>query len=148
MPKRSYTSLTPKFLCSAVLIGLCGTLGINVAAKDFYKWQDDNGVTHYSAQPPKGRKTSTKVKAYNIYGNPKETKAPRQAQAATKTTPEVTRAPVDKDPGRCKAARENLKIMQENARVRIKDGDEIRYLNEKELSDKVDAAQKTIKEHC
>ena len=54
----------------------------------------------------------------------------------------------EKSPERCAIARQNLKSISENARVRIKENGEFRYLNEKEVNAKRQEARQTVKEDC
>lgn len=122
------------------------------SAKDFYKWKDDNGVTHYSAHPPKDKSAQT-VRATNITGeapttpaskpNNAESSAPKEAAPAE----EIAQKPI-KDPEICKSARKNLKTLKENGRVKVQDGDSYRYLGEKEHQDKIKEMNKLIKTNC
>ncbi|GAB3111790.1 DUF4124 domain-containing protein [Aestuariicella hydrocarbonica] len=117
-------------------------------SKDFYKWEDAAGVTHYSAQPPKDR-PSIKVRATNIRDTasaPQSSNAPADKKAAAANT--AAPAAYQKDPERCAAAQKNLKTMQEHARIRIKEGDEYRYLTPEEISEHLSNAQAVVAEDC
>lgn len=91
-----------------------------VAAQQYYKWKDANGVTHYTKTPP-----------------PAGTEAERLAVQAAPATPAAAPAEETASPGdgmnaeasqqrgaACEAARKNLSTLQENPFVSVdKDGD-------------------------
>lgn len=139
---------TGVFATTLALLAL--VLSPNALSKDFYKWQDEQGVTHYSAHPPRGDKASTKIRATNIKGKaaPAKSSAPKnEAPAATKPT-SVEKAASKKDPQACKRARTNLKTLQEHGRVRVKEGDDYRFLSDEEHKANQLRAKKEIKTAC
>ena len=115
------------------------------AAKDFYKWEDENGVIHYSAHPPKDR-PNTKVRTTNIYGEA----APQGEKSAAEKAIEEKQmeALPPKDAKRCAAARKNLQTLQAKRRIRIKDGDDYRFLSQEEIDDQLKTVQEIIKQEC
>lgn len=140
-----------RLFVAALVTSLC-LLASNstYAAKSYYKWVDENGVTHYSAHPP-GERKSTKVRTTNLKPNSNST-------AASQTTPnsssneDTAASPEEeepkKDPALCKQARENLKIMEENSRIKVKDGDDYRFLADDEIKKRKQEANKIVKDHC
>jgi len=44
-----------RFLCTLIIIGTA-CLALSAAADKVYKWVDQQGVTHYSEQPPADKK--------------------------------------------------------------------------------------------
>ena len=126
----------------AITVALCSS----ATAGQYYRWTDENGVTHYTDKPPANRETKT-VNTSNVHGTtPTSTPATEEAEASEET---VEAPPVrEKSPERCAIARQNLKSISENARVRIKENGEFRYLNEKEVNAKRQEARQTIKEDC
>jgi len=115
----------------------------SLSSKDFYKWEDENGVVHYSAHPPKD-KPNTKVRTTNIYGETAQESSPKGENSAANTEEEA----FPKDPKRCTAARKNLDTLKNKARIRIKDGDDYRYLAPEEIKEQLRTAQEIIKEDC
>ncbi len=138
------TNLLLSRLIPVVLsLSLCVLSSGAQSSKDFYKWEDENGVVHYSAHPPKD-KDNTKVRTTNIYGEP----APTGPTSAEKAITENTESVPAKDAKRCAIARKNLKTLKEKSRVKIKDGDGYRVLTPKEMSEKIEMAKKIIKQEC
>ena len=121
-------------------------------AKDFYKWRDENGVTHYSVRPPKGLH-SVKIRTTNtgdiVVPVPSQTSS-ANTQATTESSKRSTAAavPPQKNPKLCRKAQENLKILQENARVRVQEDDGHRYLSEEEKSDREKHEAMLIDKNC
>jgi hypothetical protein len=121
------------------------------AATNYYKWTDENGVTHYSARKPHDREAEViRVRS----GQPIPT-AP--AASASDRAPSAPQARNDsnavtanlKDPERCETARDNLETLRTNARVRMKSEDgEIRYLSEEEKAEKTREFEKAVAESC
>lgn len=132
------------------------------AAKNYYKWVDENGVTHYSERKPHDRDAERISVATGRSAAPEASEASSNANsnagnAASKAsqgeTPNTAVAANDavdtKDPERCAAARQNLKVLQENARVRLKAEDgSFRFLDENEKAEKAREAQDAINEAC
>lgn len=127
-------------------------------SKDFYKWQDAEGVTHYSSQPSKEYK-SVKVRASNIKDSattdsdsPAETGNNANNSDSTAAEPAAANTPASaehtKDPERCAVARQNRKTMEENSRIRMKDGDEYRYLTPEEIQQQKDTTDEIIAQEC
>ncbi|BFM14351.1 DUF4124 domain-containing protein [Maricurvus nonylphenolicus] len=122
------------------------------AAKEYYKWVDENGVTHYTAHPP-GERKSTKVRTTNLKPSSSST-ATAQPSTDNSGDKDTTAAPAPKeeapkkDPALCKQAKENLKIMKENSRIKVKDGDDYRFLADDEIKKRKEEADKIVKDHC
>lgn len=137
------------------LLGLGITLlclSSHTLSKDFYKWQDAEGVTHYSSQPSKEYK-SVKVRASNIKDSGTSADSGNTGQAAnpeTETTPAGSTAAAEpvKDPERCASAQKNRKTLEENSRIRMKDGEEYRYLTPEEIQLQKETADQIIAEEC
>ena len=137
-------------LTTALLAGLISTSAY--AAKNYYKWVDAEGVTHYSARKPldvdsqiisvsTGLPRDDNGQPVQIDDEPNAGNPQAQATAAVEEDL--------KDPERCEAAQSNLKIINENARIRerLEDGT-LRYLSQEEINDRKARAQKAIDESC
>lgn len=139
-----------------VAIALISVIGVpsSMAAKNYYKWTDEDGVTHYSAQKPHN-KDSEKISvstglptATSTDGNKIEatTTESKPARAIPKKSDDLASA---KDPERCTAATERLKTLTDYERVRvIGDDGEARILSKEEKAEKTAEAQKAIDEDC
>ena len=134
---------------------LCTTLvfsSLPIAAAEVYKWVDENGLTHYGAQPPKNTKAS-KIKTQTGHSEPVSYNAQTaKAEADTNVeaeTPQTTPPARFKDPERCASAKKSLSTLQTYARVRTQGEDgEVRILTPKEHSQKMAEAKKAIEESC
>lgn len=138
---------------------LTGTLMLALSttamASQVYKWVDDKGVTHFGAQPPQGQQATTINTA---------TPPPRQAPSAPAPSVEEQldpeQAAIDKkvkeDVAKqeaerkqyCENARTNLAQLENNPRLRIEDGGEVRRLDENERQERITELKKSITENC
>jgi hypothetical protein len=123
------------------------------ASKDFYKWKDENGVTHYSEHPP-SKKTAkgdaTKIRTTNLKYDAPASDAPtkdNKEESKQEGIPPITQ---EKSAELCEIAKKNLKVIAENARIRIKEGekDEYRFLTQEEIEQRKKSAEKQRDEHC
>ena len=109
------------------------------AATEIYQWVDENGVRHFSQQPPAHMPG---LKAVDVTGAPIVSEGEPQAPVvATKPEelepqePEVERVEnPEKNATQCERARSNIKRLVESRRVRTKDPEtgELRYLGDEE----------------
>ena len=135
------------------LIALCLSAGLTLIltgyADTYYKWVDDENVTHYSKHPPADRE-STKIQTSGSRSAHPPTAVSRPAtQDSQSSTQQVAAGTPIKNPEICKRARANLKTMQESARIRQKDEyGEVRLLSEEEKASEVNRAKVAIKENC
>jgi cytosine/adenosine deaminase-related metal-dependent hydrolase len=122
------------------------------AAKDYYKWTDENGVTHYSARKPHDQTAEViSIRTGQRVVNPSSTNA--EQGTAAKPAPGVAGNGAStenlKDPERCENARTNLETLRNNARVRMQNEDgEIYYLSEEEKAEKTAQFEKAVAESC
>jgi len=155
MHKRSFKTLA----ASALLASLAMLASTDAISKDFYRWTDENGTTHYSSLPPTD-KPSEKVHTSNIKGNPTaaQSQEPSEAPAAapvkekdnfdeSASAPETTEAKAQRKEN-CKRAKFNLKTLKEKPRIRVKEGDDYRYIDQKERKAKIKASEKAVKQYC
>lgn len=139
-----------------------------VEAAQFYKWTDEQGVTHYSEEPPPASASkSSEVKV--------RTRLPSGAQEAQqKAAAEKSGTAASKDAGadkkngktapakateekksteqyaeKCKTLRANLEAMQNHGRVKASGADgEVRVLTDEEKNQRMDETQREIKAFC
>ena len=151
-----------KKLTIAALFG--ALLATPVMAAQYYKWIDDQGVTHYTeTPPPETAKGATEVKVQTRTPSGAEAAVEnlqKQREAATKSltdaekkkTPEKTspsKADKAANAERCKKLQANLVIMETNGRVsELVEKGEKRYLTEEEKTKRMDDARKQIKVLC
>lgn len=151
-----------KKLTIAALFG--ALLATPVMAAQFYKWSDEQGVTHYSeSPPPETAKGATEVKVQTRTPSGSEAAVEnlqKQREAATKS---LTDAEKKKTPGktspakadkseyaeRCKKLQANLATMESSGRVSEPDENgEKRYLTEEEKNKRMDDTRRQIKAYC
>lgn len=148
------------------IIALAGALlAGHAAAAQFYKWTDENGVTHYSeAPPPETVKNSTEVKVPSRQPSGTEAAAQnlqKQREAALKALDEAgkkkpqptptaaAKGDKEKNAERCKQLQANLAVMENSGRVSEKDEKgEKRYLTEEEKAKRLDDTRRQIKAYC
>ncbi len=139
---------TPHWILICLLAGITS---YGFAGKSsFYKWTDENGVTHYSEYKPRDQVTE-KVDIRTGQSSPAD--EPNEPSSAQDSDNLAQNDEVDgdlKDPERCEAARKNLETLNGFTRVRTKDPDtgEIRYLTEEEKNQRRQQSQKAIDESC
>lgn len=148
-----------------------------LAARDYWVWIDDNGVTNYSEQKPKDRPAKHVTDGYKADpenwrrpgGSPPESFPDAEPAAVIPTRP-ANNKPNDKlNPDKlaaderkkmeqqiagtkrqnCERARKSLQVLQNRPRIRVegKDGAQ-RVLSEKEVQQKIKSVQELIKTNC
>lgn len=122
------------------------------AAKEVYKWQDTNGAIHYTEQKPLNNDKVTKVRTTNIAGDSEGAKQldsrVKEHNRKRKEAAAVAVPPSAKNPERCAAAKKNLKTLNENARVKVKEGKSSRFLSQDEYQEQKRITLQQIKEAC
>lgn len=148
----------------AALIALA--LGASTAeAAKFYKWTDEQGATHYTAEPPpagaKASEVRIKTRSVTDAEEAPQAAAAGSAPAAGKAAPPKAKAApqkeqkeeATKDPAqyaeRCKGLRANLKAMEEHGRVKeMTPEGEPRLLTDDEKNARLDETRREIKAFC
>ncbi|MGB1466780.1 MAG: DUF4124 domain-containing protein [Alcanivorax nanhaiticus] len=132
-------------------------------AEKFYKWVDENGVTHYGAQPPQDQQASeVNTRANASSSQEKEIEALNERRQAAKQLREAQEAkaeeakrlaerPDEVNQERCDQHRKNLEILTNKPTVRQKNpetGEEeviTQEVREKMMSEARDALEKCDK---
>ena len=135
--------------------GLLAMLACGQAtAKEYFKWTDDKGVTHFTTAPPKDRPSET----VNTYAGSSTTYDPAAATAQSKegqeeksklekTKEDEAKAASQKEE-KCKRVSDQIKVLKERDRVRMldKEGNE-RVLSPEEQQAKTAELQKFFDEN-
>lgn len=150
-----------KKLTTLALLG--ALLAAPAMAAQFYKWTDENGVTHYSETPPPDSvKSSTAIKVPSRQPSGAETAAQnlqKQREAAIKaldeagkkgaTAPAAGKDNKEQYAERCKQLKANLAVMESSGRVSEKDDKgEKRILTEEEKAKRIEDTRRQIKAFC
>lgn len=118
-------------------------------AATYYRWVDDNKVTHYTMDIPEGREYEI-VKTIGGKGiSPPPASHPSDKVTNSSTQTQPTASKPKKDPAVCEKARANLKTLQEHARIRQKNeyGEEV-LLSEEEKDAEIQRAKKAVNTYC
>lgn len=137
---------------------LCGFIALfsctGALAAKIYKWTDEKGITHFSEHPPLNTKTML-VKPQIAMGEETVTAAEASSTSSsstgkqsTKEEREAARAAAKRDPDRCAAAKENINTLKSFAHIKVKDGEEYRYLTPEEQQQKLNESTKAMTESC
>jgi hypothetical protein len=149
---RAY-KLILKFRFIALLASILLPLLCNA---EVYKWTDENGAIHYSdIKPNKGSSEKLNIKT----NNPSQERASPQssAQALDQQKSKELQAQAERlksetqnreQNSQCENARDNLKTLQENSRIKINENGDIRFLTPEEIEQKKQSYIKLISEQC
>lgn len=129
-------------------------LSATAMASQVYKWVDDNGVTHFGAQPPQGQQSTT----INTSAPPPrpapsapapavEQADPEQAAIDNKVKQDVAKQEAERK-RYCENARTNLAQLENNPRLRLEVEGELRRINEDERQERITELKKSIAETC
>lgn len=134
------------------------SLSASVMAGQVYKWVDDQGITHFGAQPPQGQpSTSVNVSV------PQPKQAAPQAKTSAPTVDRIAdpeQAAIDKKviaevaakeaerKQYCQDARLNLSHLENNPRLQIELDGEVKRLAEDERQSRINDLRKSIAENC
>ncbi|PHN30796.1 DUF4124 domain-containing protein [Pseudomonas phytophila] len=139
--------------CMIIAAIVALALGTTAQAAQIYKWVDDQGVTHFDAQPPAGRQTqqidTQKPPAVPTTGN---SKAAIDEEAEQRAVDDVVKKKITQEEGRraedCKILRTNLSQLQNNPRVREQVEGGLKRLSEDERQVRITETQQAIKDYC
>ncbi len=140
-------------------------ISVAADAAKYYKWQDEQGRTHYSAISPDGKRSeeiNIRTNSQNSSKNAKTNEASNKTAPITKQEPATTAPEAmpltetqlaqvrEQEKKSCEVARKNLKTLAAHARVRVSDEGtgELRFLSPDEHAERKEKSQKAIKEYC
>ncbi len=157
---RPTNSLVIAVLWGAAL-AICLTLAAPAQASSFYKWVDENGVTHYSARPPEDRpsqEVDVRTGETRESGDDPQQAEPALATEEDEAGDEELKQELAQEKERieqqnqenCEIARRNQFNLKHRDRIRITDEDtgEERYLTPEELEEWRERTEKEIEEYC
>lgn len=138
---------------------LTGTLMLALSttamAGQIYKWVDEQGVTHFGAQPPQGQQATTinpsipapRPTASEPAPSSEEPLDSEQAAIDEKVKEQVAAEEAERKQF-CESARTNLAQLENNPRLRIEEEGEVRRIDENERQQRITDLKKSIAEHC
>ncbi len=124
-----------------------------------YKWTDENGITHFGDRQPVGASSETvNVRSGTSSGAATSRSSPQkrlgelqeqqqnEADRKKETAVEVARR--KQREANCENARSNLKVIESNARIRIEDDGEMRYLSPEEIAEQKEKLEEIAAKNC
>lgn len=142
-------TLTLLFIASSVLF----TAG--ASAETVYQWVDDEGVTQFGSQPPRGRdyrqiRTQTghsePIDYSSRYGQEENSNEGQDSERQSQEANTPTEAELDEA---CRTARQNLERLERGGRITVEDENgERRYLNEEEQAERAEQARRIQEQAC
>ncbi|MDP4548999.1 MAG: DUF4124 domain-containing protein [Marinobacter sp.] len=145
-----------KILMFSIL--MAATPGL-AADSSVYKWTDDNGVTHFGDRQPTGKKaeqvnvrSGTSRTAGSERASPQERlsqlEEQQQSAAERKKETAVEEANRKQREANCETAKANLKVISSNARIRVEENGEMRYLSPEEIEQQRQQFEDIAEENC
>ncbi|MGO1749421.1 MAG: DUF4124 domain-containing protein [Marinobacter sp.] len=124
-----------------------------------YKWTDENGITHFGDRQPVGASSETvHVRSGTLSGTENsrpsaqqrlgELQEKQQAETEKKQETAVDTARRKQREANCENARSNLEVIKSNARIRIEENGEIRYLTPDEIDEQRMKLEEVAAENC
>lgn len=122
-------------------------------AAQIYKWVDDQGVTHFDAQPPAGRQTQQiDIQKPPAPSAPNPSKPVTDGQAEQRAVDTEVKKKIAQEQNKrtedCKILRTNLAQLQNNPRVREQVEGGLKRLTEEERQGRITETQKAIEDYC
>ncbi len=149
----------------AKMPALCGlAVGLALAAPlqadEIYKWVDEEGVTHYSQQPPpsgdaarvgvdKPPDEEIERERQEMQETGERLEAQREERREAEQQARKAAGEREEREQRCADLRSSLKKLTENRRLLVTDGDgDVRRLPEEERQERVAERRRQIEEEC
>lgn len=141
---------------SLALLFSVSFLSINTQAQtQLYQWVDDNGVKHFSQQPPPDaldlQPTNLNGAPVISGGEPQQFISRRSAEATDATQTATAEPPVpEKDAAKCAQAKENVSKLTDAPRIRLLDETtgEYRFVEDDERQKQLKEWQKEQSTYC
>ena len=138
-------SLTLRISLVCLMLAIITSSG-SLFAEDYYRWQDDKGVTHYGSTPPKG----VDAVLVKTYGTSKPAiEQPNSNTGEPAVDPERQRRLTEQQSRRCDEERQRLATLQQSTRVRMENANgDARYLTQEEIDSEITTTQRVIDDIC
>lgn len=138
------------------LIYLIFIVSTSLNAGTILKWVDEDGNVYYGDAPPVSTKTEP-VSVQSAPSNPGKAlprlsspgTAGTDTSATAGNTPDSAKAPPDQAKIACQQAQDDLKVISNSSRVKLKSADgTTRYLSSEEIDERKQQAQADISQFC
>jgi len=144
-----------KALMLTLLIAVAPGMAMSASV---YKWTDENGITHFGDRQPVGANSETvNVRSGTSSGAASRTSPQKrlgelqeqqQKEADREKETAVEAARRKQRVANCESARSNLKVIDSNARIRIEENGEMRYLAPEEIAEQREKLEEVAAENC
>lgn len=145
-----------KILSLTLLLAFAPVIAMGASV---YKWTDENGVTHFGDRQPTGSKAERVNVRSGTSSNASENRQSPQkrlqnmqeqeaGEAQQRQETAVEQARRKQREANCETARTNLDVIGRNARIRVEENGEQRYLSEEEIAEKRAEFQRIAEENC
>jgi hypothetical protein len=139
----------------ALILAMAPTM-LNAAS--VYKWTDADGVTHFGDRQPTGTQAeqisvkSGQSSVANTNSSPQqrldELEQRQQAASEESLAAEAAAAQQAQRKTNCDAAQQNLEVISKNARIRVSDNGEQRFLTPDEISQQKEKYEEIVEQNC
>ena len=144
---------------SFLLASIVAMAPLTVSAAGVYKWTDQDGIVHFGDRQPVGQKSESidihtgapRTGAENRQGPVERVKAMQEQKAQTAEEQKVNavkEAQRKQREANCKTAKNNLDILSTNARIKVEENGQQRYLTPEEIDQKRQQFQAIADENC
>jgi hypothetical protein len=148
--------MNKKILALSLLIAVIPGIAVSASV---YKWTDDKGVTHFGDRQPTGTpaekvnvRSGTSSRTSDDRQSPQERlgelQEKQESEAESRRETAVQEANRKQRKANCDMARSNLKIIDSNARIRIEENGELRYLSPEEIAEKRASFEEAVEKNC
>lgn len=128
------------------------------SAESVYRWKDENGVVHFGDREPMGQSSErVSVKTGRPSGDAERASPQEQVEALEENEADrqrreketaVEEARRKQREARCQTAEANLQAINSNARIRVTEDGEQRYLSPEEIAEKKRQFEDIVAESC
>lgn len=149
----------------SMILSFALIFGAPVHASSFYKWVDENGVTHYTETPPEDPNVqSTRIRASGKMPSEADKaqerleaqrgefkKAAREREKYSDLSEKEAQEKKHQETiqKNCGQAKKNIETLNQNARVREQDKEgNLHYLTPEEHQERLNQARKFLEENC
>lgn len=148
--------MTKKTLMLTLLMAVVPGMAMSASV---FKWTDKDGITHFGDRQPVGANSETvHVRSGTLSGSKNnrpsaqqrlnELQEKQQAETEKKQETAVDTARRKQREANCENARSNLDVIQSNARIRIEENGEMRYLTPDEIAEQRMKLEEIAAENC
>lgn len=149
-------TMNKKALMLTLLVAVAPNMAMSASV---YKWTDENGITHFGDRQPAGSnsetvnvRSGTSSAASNNRPSPQERlgelEEQKRKEAEREKDSAVEAARRKQREANCETARSNLKVIQNNARIRIEENGEMRYLTPEEIDEQRKKLEEIAAKSC